>query len=188
MTFNKLLIVLVFTILTISGHSQMRYGNCRSANSQDRFYITPYVGIGRSTITTSFLKDKSTTWVAGITAHYMFNSFRLGLGARYQEYTKFDYTFLKPYISFEYPIYFDEFQDFGFYAQIGPALGQDEIPDLSGVFGDLGIFYNYVITPSSGIWAAIDFSYNDLSYPLGVSTQEMKITEFKLLVGYRFWF
>lgn len=189
MSMNKTLILIIFSlIVSRSGFTQMRYGNCKTASSRDKFYITPYLGIGSAKIKNDSVKEKSFTWLAGVTFQYSFERFKIGLGARYQDYTKINRTYIKPYINFEFPIYFDEFEDYGFYFQVGPAIGMEGTPKTNGIFSDLGLFYHHILTPSSGIYGAIDYSYNQLNYKLGLATKSMNINEFKLIIGYRFWF
>lgn len=188
MKIKILFIAAIFSLTAFNGFSQLRVGSCKTASAGDRFYLTPYVGIGTAKLSSDTITTRSFTWLAGITAHYRFDNFKLGLGARYQEYTKPDLSFIKPYISLEIPLYYGDFEDFGFFVQGGYAIGQQDLPKLDGVFADFGIYYNLILTPSSGLYLASEYSINSLKYKIGLAKESMKINEFKLIVGYRFWF
>ncbi len=185
--FYTTLIFLITFFVVENSQAQMRYGNCGSA-STDRFYITPYIGAGFATYKTPNLKDNTFTWLGGITFQYrFFDKVKLGLGARYQEYTKPKYQHIKPYLNAEFSLYFTEFEDFGLFINAGPAFDINII-DVSGVFIDGGIYFNYLVTPNTGLVFMLDYSHNKLNFPSGLSISEFKINELKLSIGYRFWF
>ncbi|MBN2746767.1 MAG: hypothetical protein JXR34_08565 [Bacteroidales bacterium] len=185
--FSTIFIFLMILFISENTQAQMRYGNCGSAPS-DRFYITPYLGAGFATYKGLNFKDNTFTWLGGITFNYrLFDKVKLGLGTRYQEYTKPNYHHLKPYLNAEFSLYFTEFEDFGLYINAGPAFDIDII-DVSGIFVDGGIYYNYIVSPNSGLVFMLDYSHNKLNFPSGLSVSDFKINEFKLLIGYRFWF
>ena len=188
----KYFLLVILSIVLVSASAQTRYGTCKSSNSVDNIYITPFVGAGFGVEKSSLSKTNYFTYQGGVTALYGFSNFRLGLGGKYQVYTKKDISKIKkirPFVAVEVPVYFGDFEDFGFYAHIGPSFFQSSISVVleNAFFMDLGAYYNLIITPSSGLYLGLDYGYTYMN--LGASPSvNFHYNEFKLNIGYRFWF
>jgi len=189
----KFSIIFCFLITSFMASSQLRYGTCKGASSADNIYITPFVGVGFANENFLGVKNKIFTYQGGITALYGFSNFRLGLGGKYQVYKKenvYERKTIKPFLVVEVPIFFGDFEDFGFYTHFGPSFHQNADPNLakeSAFFIDIGIYYNLIIASTSGLYFGLDYGYNYVSIP-NSSVNPYNINEFKLSIGYRFWF
>lgn len=185
---KKFIVFGIFILLVqIVSAQSMRYGSCKNVGMEDRFYVSPYVGLGSASITTLGVKTKQFTYMGGIDLLYNFQMMRIGVGARFQAYDKFQpHNYFKPYLAFEVPIYFDEFSDFGVFADFGMNMNFKE--NISGPFTELGIFYNFVLNSYSGLYLGLDYGIGKINSSLNSATIENKITEFKLRIAYRMWF
>jgi hypothetical protein len=184
----KKLIIFTLILINFSLVAQVRMGSCRSANEFDRFYLTPYVGMGTAKFIEPALVYRTNTLMAGLDFHYMFNAIRLGAGIRYQTYTKPGHNFIKPYITAEYPIFFSEFEDFGAYLHFGVDVDMGNTPEMQGPFGETGLFFNYVVNSFSGLYIRAGYAYSSLDYDLFLVKQNLKISEWNIMLGYRIWF
>jgi hypothetical protein len=183
--------VLAFSA-AVNLQAQVRYGNCKSSTTYDRFYITPYGGIGFAKFSADSLADKESrfTYFGGLTAVYGFDKFRIGIGARFQPYTKNDDygAYIKPYVAMEIPLYFDEFADFGITANAGALFPTGSSIPQSGYFFDIGLYYNLVITSTSGLFFGTNYSYNSININPNSNSIKLNVSEFDLIIGYRMWF
>ncbi len=189
----KYLITILLVIIAMSLKAQTRVGSCKGATSSDRIYITPFIGGGFANGNFNGTKTRFFNYQGGLTVLYGFEKFRLGLGGKYQVYSKegrYPTKVVKPFLVAEVPIYFGDFEDFGFYTHIGPWIPQKSSPTPlkeSAFYIDLGIYYNLVITPSSSLFFGLDYGYNYISFQNNTASG-YSINEFKLNIGYRFWF
>ena len=189
---SKYFLLLILSIIFASASAQTRYGTCKSSNSVDNIYITPFVGVGFGGNYSYSPKTNFFTYQGGVTGLYGFSKFRLGLGGKYQVYSRKDVYKIKnfkPFVAVEVPIYFGDFEDFGFYTHIGPTFLNSSLGLFleNAFFVDLGIYYNLIITPSSGLYLGLDYGYN--YFKTGISSSPSShFNEFKLNIGYRFWF
>lgn len=189
----RFLIVFFLLFTSLFASSQMRYGTCKGATPPDNIYITPFVGAGFANENFMGIKNKIFTYQGGLTALYGFSNFRLGLGGKYQVYKKenvYKRNTIKPFFVLEVPIYFGDFEDFGFYTYLGPSFMQNKAANSakeSAFFIDIGVYYNLIITSSSGLYFGLDYGYNQIRNPIS-SFNPYHINEFTLNIGYRFWF
>ena len=192
--------LLVFVLWNAAdSEAQVRIGSCSSVNNYDKFYITPYVGAGYAKINREDIgKGKMFSYYGGISGLYNAGGFRIGLGFRYQQYNeKYDfqnvagtnkYSYLKPYFAFELPLVFDDFYDFGLYLNAGADLPLKRTMTNGGFMADAGLYYNWVLTSSSGLYFALDYGFNSLSMNYNSASKSVMINEIKFSIGYRFWF
>ena len=107
---------------------------------------------------------------------------------RYQGYAKPEYALFKPYITAEIPFNFGEFLDYGLYLDAGPAIDVGSDSELSGFFGEGGLYFNIVLNSFSGLYLNAGYAYNSLEYKWFLSNKPMSISEIKMHLGYRMWF
>ena len=206
---------LVFGLLPLLTRGQStRVGSCSNHQSA-RFYIMPYAGAGpawysyplNGTVMDStgysYEREKSGTipsYFAGVTALYHFETFNLGIGGEWQGfsgttdngYTQHDLSlyYFKAYGRFEFLLYTSSFNDFGLYGNVGAVFPQNApgTNAKTGLFIDLGLYYNLVINQSSAFYFSLGYQQASFQTSIGNSISKNRQSELRLSLGYRFWF
>lgn len=207
---RKLIIFFVLLTVGVSLHAQ-RMGSCSGAGPGDRIYLTIYgaPGIGKYKFEpVSFVTDKAyfeskslLSLQAGLTLHYRFDRFNLGLGAAYHSFSgKMDeellqnadlkLRLLKAYLSLEIPVYSDSFADFGVGANAGSFMidGQYYTAPKIPAFFEAGLYYNIILNSYSSLMMKLYYgkSYSNNTFLNTISKQQT--SDFSLQIGFRTWF
>jgi hypothetical protein len=190
-----------------------RQGSCGN-KSNSRLYITPYIAIGGGSynynlnntvmdIDSNYYNTENGsifTPVIGINILYKISKANLGGGAEVQGLygttengltkTKQSAYLFKFYGRYEYDLYSDSFNDFGFALEGGllfPNKVAGDYPSM-GAYGKIGLYYNYIFNSTSALFIGLDYSYSAFNTEIGKAVSKHTVGDTKLTIGYRFWF
>jgi len=212
----RFLAIITIIAFSINGQAQYRQGGCQgSQNAGSQWYFTPYVGIGGAYYSydlngsvvdangKSYEKEESKllwTIPVGFNILYRFNKVNFGAGLLWQGfygdsengYTQNDVNLYlyKAHLRLEIPFYRDPFFDYGMSINAGGFLANNyvgESPKLP-VFGELGLFYNHVLSSNSSLFTELNFEYGRFNTTINLAESQHQYRDLKFIVGYRFWF
>ncbi|RLD46241.1 MAG: hypothetical protein DRI86_03690 [Bacteroidetes bacterium] len=210
----KTILFLFVLFLSITSSAQSyRQGSCGN-NSSSHLYITPYIGVGGGTYSYNLnntVMDTDSVFynnengsvftpIVGINFMYKIGKTNLGGGGEVQGVygntqngltkTKQSAYIFKFYGRFEYDLYSDAFNDFGFALEGGLLFPNNVIglyPSM-GAYGKVGLYYDYIISSTSALFIGLDYSYLTYNTEIGKAVSNHSIGDIKLTIGYRFWF
>jgi len=210
--------ILIISIFTFSFQSIFAQGTRQAScsnQSSAHWYIMPYAGAGAawyqydqngSVINANAhsyeLAESNTmlTYYAGIQGLYHLSAINLGLGGEWQGFNGIidnglrKYTtslnYFKFYGRIEAPIYSDSFNDFGVYANVGAVIPNSAFGTNTtvGVFIDLGLYYNLIITGSSSFFFGLGYQQTAFNTTVAHAVSKHSQNDVRLTLGYRFWF
>ena len=211
----KVFLIIAIFAISLQINAQFRHGSCKS-KSQSRLYVTPYIGMGIGSYSfdlngtavgpapdsTNYEEAKGSmfTPVIGVNLMYSIGSANIGGGVEWQGLYgtastdigsyKQDVFLYKFYAKFEYALYSDPFNDFGFHLQAGLLFPNNVVGHSAnmGGFGGGGLFYNLILNSKSSLLFSADYEFVMFTSTIGNSVSNHTFNPIKLSVGYRFWF
>lgn len=193
-------------------HAQAtRLGSCANYSDGDRIYITVYgaPGFGKYKFSPlggiseqSYLESKTLSSLqGGITVHYRFERFNLGVGAVYHQMKgEMDEALLnnaeltlkmrKAFLSLEVPFYSDSFFDFGWGINAGAFMAEGHYYEdpKTPVFAETGLYYNLILNSFSSIMTKVYYGRSYFNTSLNSAVSDQLTWDLSAQIGIRFWF